>query len=419
MKTISRSRGSTRSTFLRLCSRAPRMTISSGTATPLPTGEANRATPLANGCSASGALRWSGRRQAARSAALAVPLRGPGRSVSFAGGSDPVGANRCDGAARSGGDGHRSLARCVVEWPRSGRADRPRHRQREPHPAARRLPRPRAPARRRPRRSVHLRDRQVTDAPRRGRSVPRPTALPGGRPLLSWLGWLLHPQGGGSGLVLAIVDVNSAALLLGGLAAGGLASAAGARPKVAEYMAFLFPLAPGSLAAFGLSTADILATALALSAILLSWRGRPASAIAAGVLAVLAKESILLLLIGYAPVAPPAGRVADRGGSGCGGRHLVRSTAPPHPREQRVGRGATSVRPRASPGAPRGSTVTTPSRRSWCSAPQDWGSRPSRPRDSAPRSPAPSPCSLRCSRCSTSTCSSSTGTRAAPRCPSW
>lgn len=120
-----------------------------------------------------------------------------------------------------------------------------------------------------------------------------------GRPLLSWLGWLLHPQGGGTGLVVALVSVNAAALLLGGIAAGGLAFSAGARPRVASYVALLFPLAPGSLAAFALTTSDLLAIALALCAILLSWQERPRSAIAAGVLAVLAKESILLVLIGY------------------------------------------------------------------------------------------------------------------------
>ena len=121
-----------------------------------------------------------------------------------------------------------------------------------------------------------------------------------GRPLLPWLAWLLHPQGGGTGLVVALASINAVALLLGGIATGGLAFAAGARPRVAGYLALLFPLAPGSLASFGLTTSDVLATALAIGAILLSWRGRPRSAVVAGVFAVLAKEVILFVLIGYA-----------------------------------------------------------------------------------------------------------------------
>ena len=121
-----------------------------------------------------------------------------------------------------------------------------------------------------------------------------------GRPLLPWLGWLLHPQGGGTGLVLALVSSNAAALVLGGIAAGGLAAAAGARSRIVGYLALLFPLAPGSMASFGLTTPDILATALALLAVLLSWHGRARSAVVAGVLAVLAKESIFLVLLGYA-----------------------------------------------------------------------------------------------------------------------
>lgn len=123
-----------------------------------------------------------------------------------------------------------------------------------------------------------------------------------GRPLLPWLAWLIHPGGGGEGLVIALASVNAAALLLGGVATGVLAATLGAGQRAAGYLALAFPIAPGCLASFGLTTPDALATALALAALALAWRRRPWWAACAGVLAVLSKESLLLVLLGHAIV---------------------------------------------------------------------------------------------------------------------
>ena len=116
------------------------------------------------------------------------------------------------------------------------------------------------------------------------------------RPLFPALAWMLHPSGGGYGLVAAIAAVGAAAVFLSGVAAGGLAAQLGG----GTWPAVLVPILPGAYAALRLSLADTLALGLALTAILLAERRRAGPAVVAALLAVLTKESILVLLVGHA-----------------------------------------------------------------------------------------------------------------------
>ena len=108
--------------------------------------------------------------------------------------------------------------------------------------------------------------------------------------------WALHPQGGGEGLITATVVVGFAALVAGGVATGVLSTQLGGPPA----LALVFPLLPGAFMTMRISTADTLALAAGLGAIALSLAGRHRWAVASGVLAVLAKESTWLLLLGVA-----------------------------------------------------------------------------------------------------------------------
>lgn len=116
------------------------------------------------------------------------------------------------------------------------------------------------------------------------------------RPLFPALAWALHPSGGGYGLVAAFAVVGAAAVFVSGVAAGGLSAHLGG----GTWPAALIPVLPGAYAALRLTLADTLALGLALAALLLSERGRARPAVVAGVLAVLAKESILVVLVGHA-----------------------------------------------------------------------------------------------------------------------
>jgi hypothetical protein len=137
------------------------------------------------------------------------------------------------------------------------------------------------------------------------------------RPLYPWLAWMLHPTGGGIGLVWALFAVGLGATVLGGVTTGALALSIAARkararspsgepvirvpsPSVAVGLAALFPVLPGSIVCLRLSLADTLALALALAAITLAMRGHGALALACAIGAVLGKESMLLVVAGYA-----------------------------------------------------------------------------------------------------------------------
>jgi hypothetical protein len=108
--------------------------------------------------------------------------------------------------------------------------------------------------------------------------------------------WMLHPQGGGRGLIIATVIVGALALFAGGLATGVLALQLGGP----LWLTLLFALWPGAFMSMRLSTADNFALAAGLGALVFSLAGRHRWALVAGVLATLAKESTWLLLLGLA-----------------------------------------------------------------------------------------------------------------------
>jgi hypothetical protein len=116
------------------------------------------------------------------------------------------------------------------------------------------------------------------------------------RPLLAWSAWLLQPTGGGYGLAWAFVLVGLIAIFAGSVATGALAVQLGGRP----WLALAFALTPGAWFSLRASVADALALALAIAALALAQSGRARAAVACGIAAVLAKEVILVVLIGWA-----------------------------------------------------------------------------------------------------------------------
>lgn len=115
------------------------------------------------------------------------------------------------------------------------------------------------------------------------------------RPALPWLAALASPVDRGTGLVIALLGVNVAAVVAGGLATGALVRRWGG-PAAAGA---LFPLLPGAYWSVRTTTADALALAAAILAICLLASGRWRLAIAAGVVAVLAKEVAIAVLAGW------------------------------------------------------------------------------------------------------------------------
>jgi len=126
------------------------------------------------------------------------------------------------------------------------------------------------------------------------------------RPLLPVLAWLVHPGASGPALAIALAAVGLAAVALGCVATGAVATTLGGSPHLAAAFAAL----PGTWAALRLGVADNLALALAAAALALSLRGRRGWAVAAAVAAVLAKESILLVLLPLALWPRPRRHVA-------------------------------------------------------------------------------------------------------------
>jgi len=111
------------------------------------------------------------------------------------------------------------------------------------------------------------------------------------RPLLAVSAWLLHPSGGGPGLVFALVLVNAVGLFVGGTALGSIARRLGGPPWVAG----LYPVLPGSLWSLFNGVADGLAVALSLVTIALFLDGRSRLACCAAVAAVLTRETTILV----------------------------------------------------------------------------------------------------------------------------
>lgn len=116
------------------------------------------------------------------------------------------------------------------------------------------------------------------------------------RPLLAWLAWALQPTGGGTGLVWAFVIIGIISVFAGSVATGTLAVQLGGKP----WLAMTFALTPGAWFSLRASVADALALALAIAALALAYDKRVRLAVLCGVGAVLAKEVIIVVLIGWA-----------------------------------------------------------------------------------------------------------------------
>lgn len=116
------------------------------------------------------------------------------------------------------------------------------------------------------------------------------------RPLFPVLAWALHPSGGGTGLVVALIAVGIAGVVLSGLAAGALSTTLGGGAWPAVVVAAL----PGSYVSLRITVADTLALGLVLGALWAVESGRARLGIAAAVAAVLTKESMLILLLAHA-----------------------------------------------------------------------------------------------------------------------
>jgi hypothetical protein len=102
---------------------------------------------------------------------------------------------------------------------------------------------------------------------------------------------MLHPSGGGPGLVVAFVVVSLLALFLGGVAMGALARLLRGPP----WLALLFPLLPGAVWSLTSSVADALAVSLCLVTIVATLRARSGLAWLAAVAAVLTRETAILV----------------------------------------------------------------------------------------------------------------------------
>ena len=116
------------------------------------------------------------------------------------------------------------------------------------------------------------------------------------RILFPWLSWLLHPSGGGEGLIWAMFAVGVAGVLAGSVASGALSMELGgpAWPAVA------FGLMTGSFTALRISTPDPLAVAFVFWALWFLLRRRLLWAVLLALAAVLTKETSLVFLVGFA-----------------------------------------------------------------------------------------------------------------------
>ncbi len=116
------------------------------------------------------------------------------------------------------------------------------------------------------------------------------------RPLFPVLAWALHPSGGGTGLVVALVAVGIAGIVLAGVGAGALSTALGG----GTWPAFLVAVLPGSYVSLRITVADTLALGFLLGALWAIETRRARVGVLAAVAAVLTKESTLILLLAHA-----------------------------------------------------------------------------------------------------------------------
>jgi len=115
-------------------------------------------------------------------------------------------------------------------------------------------------------------------------------------PLLSWVAWAIHPSGGGMALVWSFFAVTVVAIFIGSLSMGALSCTLRGPP----YLALLFGILPGAVMSLRISVADALGVSLLLLALLLSLRNHTVWSVVVACAAVLAKEPMILGLIGFA-----------------------------------------------------------------------------------------------------------------------
>lgn len=125
-----------------------------------------------------------------------------------------------------------------------------------------------------------------------GESVPR-TRYVAQRIAFPLAAWMLHPSGGGDGLVWAMAAVGALSVLGLAVATGALSSSLGGTPLLAAVAALL----PGTNASLQVSTPDTMALALAIAAAVCVLHRRPWLAVAFGAIAILSKESIALAVL--------------------------------------------------------------------------------------------------------------------------
>ena len=111
------------------------------------------------------------------------------------------------------------------------------------------------------------------------------------RPLYPALAWLLHPSGGGPGLVWAMIAVSLGGVFVGALAIGALSDSLRGPP----WLAALYPLLPGTVWALTTSVADALAVSLSLLTVVAVLRNRSGLAVLAAVAAALTRETTILV----------------------------------------------------------------------------------------------------------------------------
>ena len=117
------------------------------------------------------------------------------------------------------------------------------------------------------------------------------------RPLFPLLAWALNPtRSAGEPLLWTMVGVGVLAMFAAAVATGALATSLGGP----AWLALLVPVLPGVTMSLRITVADTLAVALLVAAIAASLRGRDLLAVGFAVLAVLAKEPMLLGLLGFA-----------------------------------------------------------------------------------------------------------------------
>jgi hypothetical protein len=116
------------------------------------------------------------------------------------------------------------------------------------------------------------------------------------RPLFPWVSRLLYLPGSGAGLVWAMFAVGALSVFVGSLSLGSISVTLGGSPAVAIVVGLL----PGALMSLRITAADNLSLALLLAALALSLRGAAGWAVLLAVLSVLAKETALATLVGFA-----------------------------------------------------------------------------------------------------------------------